>query len=471
MSHRDRSSEPDRVSTGHPEADRVLHGGFPAHSINVVMGMPGTGKTILAQQILFHNAGGERPVVYLSTLSEPLAKVLTFLQRFDFYDEPKMLDSLLYEDIGHEVLEKGAEHVADYVRDLIRRARPKLLVIDSLKAIHDMAASPLEMRRLCHRLGGILSAYDVTTFLVGEYTTDDVGTHPEFAVADGVVQLERRTSDKVDERYLRVLKLRGSAYEQGLHAFSITPAGLRVYPRLVTPAIPERYAPSLDRILTGVEGLDAVAGGGLWRGSTTLVEGSAGTGKTTIALGFALEGARRNEPSLFVNLQENPTQLEQIVGRLGSDVQESRARGLHFLYTSPVEVMIDSLIVDMFDIIQREGIRRLAIDGLTELTWAAASAERFHDYVYSMVQHFRVAGVTAMATVEASVPGFLQQRRYWTRLSALCDGLITLHHPAEIGTPERRLRIVKMRDSEHPLDMLPFVISDRGVRVSPEAES
>lgn len=352
----------ERVSTGQAELDEILHGGFPAHSINILMGAPGTGKTILAEQMLFHNADGDRPVVFLSTLSEPLSKVLTYLQRFSFYDAEKMLGAVVYEDVGGGLLEHGIGHLLERVKTLVKETQPKLLVIDSFKAVHELASSPAEMRRLAAELAGVLSASDVTTFLVGEYATGAVSEHAEFAVADGIVELSRDRMDKRDDRHIRVLKLRGSEYREGLHAFRLTRDGLRVYPRLVSPPVPTAYVAGVDRVPTGVEGLDEMLAGGLWRGSAALVLGAAGAGKTTFGLGFALAAVRRGEPALYLNFQENPTQLARTISALGVEPEDYRRQGLHLQYASPVELRIDAVMVDLFRAIREKGVRHVVID-------------------------------------------------------------------------------------------------------------
>jgi circadian clock protein KaiC len=466
------SPAPDRISTGSVETDSILHGGFPRHSINVVMGGPGTGKTVLVQQLLFHNAAADRPVAYLSTISEPLAKVLSYLQRLDFYREDALLESMIYEDIGKDILADGPEELVRLVEQLIRRRGPRLLAVDSFKAVHDLTTSAVEVRRLCFRLAALLSAYDITTFLIGEYAGEDVARLPEFAIADGIVQLERRGTEKADERYLRVLKLRGSGYAPGLHAFQITSAGVEAYPRLVTPDEPTRVRPVEEQVGTGVEGLDTLTGGGLWRGSTTLVMGASGTGKTTLGLQFALEGVRTGERTLFLNLQEGPTQLAQTIRALGVECEDYRARGFFLQYESPVELRIDALVVRLSRMIEEHGLRRVVIDGLTEVSRAATSEQRFHEYAYALTQHFRSEGVTAMLTMEgASTMRGLESSLNRSRVSSLCDGLIMLENAAGTERGGRWIRVVKMRRSHHPLEGRPFIITDRGLRVEATSDA
>ena len=224
-----------RISTGSSQADEILGGGFPTSSINIIMGQPGTGKTIFAEQLLFHNAKGDRPLLYLTTLSEPMAKVVSYAQRLRFFDVNKVGNGVMYDDLGAELSAEGPAILVPRVLELIKRLSPAVIVIDSFKAVHDLAQSTQEMRRMVSALAGVLSAYDVTAFLLGEYTQQNIEAYPEFAVADSIVQFERQALGGRDERYMRVLKLRGSRYLEGQHAFRITDDGLCVFPRLVTP--------------------------------------------------------------------------------------------------------------------------------------------------------------------------------------------------------------------------------------------
>ncbi len=457
-----------RISSGNAQADLVLGGGFPANSINIIMGEPGTGKTLFAEQLLFANANGDRPVLYLPTLSEPLSKVITYVQRLPFYREDMLGTSVLYDDIGALLNTDGIAALVPRVREAIESVQPKLIVIDSFKAIHDLSGSVSEVRRMVAELAGLLSAFATTVFLVGEYREEDVSVYPEFAVADGILEFARRKHTSRDERFLRVSKLRGSAYREGLHAFRITEAGIEVYPRFVTPSVPTSYVATRERMATGIDGLDRVIGGGLWRGTTTLVIGPSGAGKTTMGLRFALAGVAAGEPSLYVSFQENPTQLAQTVRNLGGDLQELQTQGLHMLYTSSVELQIDRIIVDLFALVESQGIRRVVLDAVGDLSQASPDMHRTQDYLYALVQQFAVNGITALFMLEdttrPSTSGAFSVATAHERLSYMCDNLILL----EMLRGERlsrRLSVFKTRGSAHDEAAHPMTISARGVRV------
>jgi circadian clock protein KaiC len=245
-----------RISTGSASADRILGGGFPLNSINMIMGEPGTGKTLFAQQLVFHNAGDDRPILYLTTLSEPLPKVVRYLQGFDFFDEEKLGTSVIYDEVGNELAEEGIGALVPKVRERIKTLRPKLIVIDSFKALHDISPSIADMRKVVHDLAGLLTAYETTTFLVGEYSEEQMAVLPEFVVADGIVELLRHESGMRDDRFFRVRKLRGSGYREGRHALRLTSGGVKIYRRLVTPRKPPDYTIVRERMTTGVDGLD-----------------------------------------------------------------------------------------------------------------------------------------------------------------------------------------------------------------------
>jgi circadian clock protein KaiC len=426
------------------------------------MGEPGTGKTLFAQQLVFHNAGGERPILYLTTLSEPLAKVVKYLQGFEFFDEAKLERDVVYDEVGSELAAAGIAALVPKVKERIKTLSPKIIVIDSFKALHDISPSIAEMRRVVHDLAGLLTAYETTTFLVGEYSQEQMAILPEFVVADGIVELLRHEAGMRDDRYFRVRKLRGSAYREGRHALRLTGSGVKIYRRLVTPRVPPDYSVPRARLSTGVAGLDAMIGGGLWQGTTTLLGGPTGAGKTTIGLQFVLEGLRLGEPGLYIHLEENPTQLSYLVQGFGADPSAS---DLHLLYHSPVELQIDSLVDDMFRLIRTRGVKRLVIDAVGDLVTAARDAQRLHDYLYALSQHFAVTGVTAVFTFETARPGITGGYAIDAPFSHLSDNILLLELRIEEDSTRRELRVLKTRGSAHDPRVRQVKITGDGLAV------
>src|SRR3954467_6312755 len=148
---RDAVAEPgDRMRSGNREADYILGGGFPVNSINIVMGHPGSGKTIFAEQLIFDNADDDRPILYFTTLSEPLAKVVRYLQGFAFFDESKLGTEVIFEDVGPQLAKEGATALVPLLEKAIKTVSPKIIVIDSFKAVHDLAASAADRRRMVY---------------------------------------------------------------------------------------------------------------------------------------------------------------------------------------------------------------------------------------------------------------------------------------------------------------------------------
>jgi len=454
-----------RLTTGNRELDYILDGGIPENSINIIMGEPGSGKTAFAEELVFANADDRRPILYLTTLSEPVDKVIKYLQQFRFFDVEKMGSAVQYEGLGAELAEKGIGALFVRLKEAIKTMSPKIIVIDSFKAIHDLVTSTQEMRLMLHEVAGLLAAYDTTVFLIGEYRHEDIATFPEFAVADGIIELARNALGTRDERYLRVFKLRGSSYQQGFHTFDISPAGLQVYPRLVSPIEAASYKRDESRTPSGVPGLDPMLAGGFWAGSATLLAGPTGAGKTTMGIQFIVEGLRRGERCLLINFQENPTQLAHQVQQIGGGLDSDARERLELLYYSAVELSIDKIVVSIFQALRRGGVRRVVIDALGDLAVAASDATRMQDYLYALVQHFAVMGVSSMLTLETDPP-VLASSEHHGRLSHMTDNIIFLELHEQDGMIGRRLRIAKARGIAHDLQWRAIQIDAEGLRVA-----
>src|SRR5256884_7694677 len=178
-----------RLSSGQPRLDAILHGGLPANAINLIIGAPGSGKTILTEQYIFHNATLDRPALYLSTVSEPFDKVIRYGQSLEFFDAKAIGERVLYEDLGVVLRDHGLPGVLSQVNDLIKEHHPGLVAIDSFKALRAFAADETELRRFLHDLAGRLTAMAASAFWVGEYDASDSNRDPEITVEIAVFRM------------------------------------------------------------------------------------------------------------------------------------------------------------------------------------------------------------------------------------------------------------------------------------------
>jgi len=455
----ERSPIDGRLTSGNEQLDRVLGGGFPAHAINLVVGPPGSGKTILAQQYVFHNATVQRPAVYLTTVSEPLEKVLRYGQSMAFFDVGAVGQGVFYEDLGELLGTTGLDGVLERIDRLIKEHRPAIIAIDSFKALHPYAGDQGEFRRFLHRLAGRLSAFPVTSLWIGEYDHDELSTAPEFAVADAIVRLSNDRIGQRELRVLRVLKLRGSGFQSGGHAYRLSDGGIEVFPRLADPVDPSAYTMPAQRISSGIAALDAMLTDGYWPGAATLVAGPSGSGKTLVGLHFVVSGARRGEPGIIATLQENPTQLERVAQGFGWSLAED---GIELLYRSPVDLLVDQWVYELLAAIERTGARRVLIDSLGDLAFAAGDEVRYREYLYSLVQRCSRQGVSLLMTFE--LPDLFQV----TRLSELgishvSDNVVLLQYLRQQARVKRTLTVLKTRASLHEPQVREFTITSEGV--------
>jgi circadian clock protein KaiC len=458
----------ERITTGIDGLDLVLEGGLPRHAVHIFAGVPGTGKSTVALQIAFRNATAGRPALYLTTLSEPLPKLIGFLQEFAFADVSRIGTEVLFDSLD-EILRENPDQLPAKLLGLIQRHRPGLIVLDSFKAIGDVISDASKWRSIMFEVAGALAAYDATALLVGEYTEREMIGLVEFAVADGVIELRREQRGSRDERFLRVAKLRGSSFLDGTHAFTLARQGVRVFPRLVGPPAPLDYVPDPQRLASGIGGLDEMIDNGWLRGSSTLVLGPSGSGKTILGLHFLRQGVAEGEPSLLVTFQETPTQLRRAIRSLGWSDRELLAAGkFDLLYRSPVELQIDTVVHEIFERIERDGVRRIVIDALGDLERAAGDPIRFSDYIYALAQHLASAGVSCMFLLETDRQsrGVLPDLRPGVEKAIyIVDNLLALGMELE-GELTRSIRILKTRGSAHDGGSHTLMISRAGLEVA-----
>jgi circadian clock protein KaiC len=467
----DRASTLERLSTGSDALDAILGGGIPTGSVTVVAGEPGSGKTVFTLQALFHHARQGKKCLYFTTLSEPALKVIRYMQLFSFFDRRLIEERIVFADLGSTLRSSGVEQALVQMIQRVESEEPHLVAIDSFKAIHDLLPSAAHGRAFVYDLAVTMAAWGATTLLVGEYTPEDIGVAPEFAIADGIVRLTTERQELTTARQLEVLKLRGANYVTGRHFFEMGADGLTFYPRVRGPEMTSEPPVDLaDRVATGVAGLDALLLGGLPRASATMVEGGTGTGKTLVGLHFLLEGARRGEPGILFTLEETPAQIRAIANNFGWKLAPLEAEGrLLISYTSPVELFTDRFLDVARRQIERVGARYAVLDSLTSLSLGVPSERRFRELVYALTKHFRVAGVTPLMTMEvAELLGTAQLTGHG--VSSTADNLILLRYVEMDGRLERAVSVLKARGTGHITELRRFLIDGRGAHVGARFE-
>lgn len=450
----------DRIPTGSKRLDEILHGGLLKNGINLIAGVPGSGKTILSQQIVFHNATKEHPALYLSTLSEPLDKILRYGESLTFFDKSAIRDGhVVYEDIGQQLGEGGLDEVLPAIDHFLKDIRPGIVVIDSFRAFHAMAADSSAFRLFLYGLLRRLTASATTSIWNAPYLRTEVLSEAEAAVADCIIAFEVKRVAEREVRVVQVLKLRGSGYQSGEHLYRITEAGVDVFPRLAETPQDKRYELRDEHTATGIKALDELLdNGGYWAGATTLIAGPSGIGKTLMGLHFLYYGAQTGEPGILATFQENETQLSRIVRSFGWSIDDPN---VHVMSRRLGEMNIDEWVYELIELAEKTGARRIVVDSLLDLMAAAGDPVRFREWVFAMTQRFTVQGVSLMMIIE--VPDLFQLQRISDHaVSHLADNVVLLQYTQEGPELARALTVLKTRAMRHRPVVHRYEITEKG---------
>lgn len=456
-----------RMTTGVPGLDVILGGGLEPGSLTVLAGAPGTGKTILAQQMCFANATDERKAIYYTTLSEPHSKLVRHLKPFDFFTSEALGPRVEYLHLGDFIRDDRPGRMEPLVEEVTRKAmdeQPVVVVIDSAKALRDFTGER-ELRMAFYDLTSRLAHTDAALLMIGEYTHAEMETDVEFALADTIIQLTYEPREPIDRRWLRVLKMRGTHHLEGKHTFRIAACGFEVFPRIETiePGEPARVT---GRIPTGVPGLDELMDGGIGAGEATVVVGPSGIGKTIFGLRFVTEGLAHDERCLYVTFQDAPDQLIKMAAAFGWNLEQARAKGTLIVHHVPLgELDLDILSSRIRADLAQGNIQRVVIDSLAEMVLAAREAERFPAYARSLTGLIRAAGASLLITSETTTLGPTPEPVGGT--SFLFHNLILMRYIEQSSETGRALNIVKMRNSRHSRHVHHFDIGDHGITVGP----
>ena len=325
----------ERVTTGISALDDVLAGGIPRGSVVFVSGLPGAGKTVAAEQMMFANADRGVRCLYITTLSEPPIKILRYASAFTFF-KPHLLEQYVhFADAGTALSTSGPDGLLARVEQLIREFRPEFLVLDSFKVLREFFDDTRDFRRFTSDLLVTLGAWEITALLIGEYTFEDIEREPEFAIADGIIHMSGSGEQQRQKRYLNIMKMRGTPAFLGAHFFKITEDGIRLYPRML-PAVTTDYGFSGKRLAPAIPGMETMLGGGVLEGTVVMIDGGSGSGKTLDGARVRRDERRPGDKCLFVTFEESPHQLRRNAAQFGWPIDDEDNPSIEFMHVSPV---------------------------------------------------------------------------------------------------------------------------------------
>ncbi len=454
------------MATGVPGLDLILNGGLEPGAVVVLAGAPGTGKTILAQQICFAVGTFAHRGVYYTTVSEPDTKLVRHLEPFSFFDGDSLGSRVEHIHLGDFLRPAQPGGLEPLVSEIVRKTleeEPAVVVVDSAKMLRDFA-DERALRGALYDLTGRFAETNTVLLLLGEYTTEELGGGVEFSLADGIIQLEYEVREPVDRRTLRIVKMRGGRDVPGRHTFQINSDGIRVFPRIETLSPTHAAAPVTGRLRSGIPGLERLMPSGMRRDDATLVMGPSGAGKTTVALRWLTQGLEDGETCLYVTFQDTASHLTDMGATFGWDLSAAQADGrLVISYVAMGDLDLDVLANTVRTNLAERPIRRIAIDSLAELVLADREWNRFPAYMRSLVGLVRAAGVSFLATSE-TVGGAVTPQSL-EGLMFLFDNVIDLRYIEESCGLGRALNIVKMRNRPHEMTLNQVTITDAGLVV------
>jgi circadian clock protein KaiC len=444
---------PAKAASGIVGLDDILRGGFPSGRILLVEGDPGVGKTTLALQFLLEGAKRGEPSVYV-TLSETREELLQVaashgwsLDGIEIFElaAPEAFTQQEQNTLFHPSEVELAE-MTKAVTDLCVRTSPRRLVFDSLSEIRLLAQSALRYRREVLALKQFFAGRNCTVLLLDDRTDKGNDGHLE-SIAHGVVSLEQLIPlYGAHRRRLRIAKMRGVDFRGGFHDFVIREGGIDVFPRLVAAEHPQPAAEGAAS--SGVPALDAMVNGGIDRGTSALFLGPPGTGKSALAIQWALAAAQRGERAAVYAFDESIATLERRSLSLGMDLPAQRAAGrLVIRQIDPAEVAPGQLTHQIRESVEKDGIRLVVIDSLNGYLNAMPEESFLVLQLHELLAYLGRRGVVTILVVTQH--GLVGTMASPIDVTYLADTVLLLRHFEAGGDLHRAISVLKKRTGGH----------------------
>ncbi len=449
-----------QVATGVNGLDEVLDGGFLRPSIVLIGGAAGTGKTTMVMQSLFNAAKTEETCLYITALSEPIATINNFMSRFSFYNLSLLgKGNIKYLPIDIEIIHEGTYAIIKEIERNIDTIKPDRIVIDPVN-VFVMGLDEEELRQFFYDFFMSMKAWNSLVLVTGEFTHKSLIKSSLSYLVDGVIYLCNEPFHERSVRYLDVLKMRGQDFSGGKHSCKITRDGFRVYPRKIPEA---RTSIMRERISSGIKGLDQMTNGGFMRGSSILLSGSSGTGKTIIGTQFIMNCLHRNGPGVIVSFDEDEIQIRENARMFGWDMEEFEKKKL-LKIISPMEFDVSELALEIYDTVEKIQAKCLLFDGIARLGRMIPQHMQFSDYMGGFVNTLKKSNITAIYTNETpNLTGATQVTG--AGVSPTMDTVILLRYVEIKSEMRKALSVLKMRGSDHDKDIRELVINKKGVEI------
>lgn len=380
--------------------DEILHGGLFAGGVYILEGPPGVGKTTLANQLAYTYARHEVSTVYVTMLAESHARMLQHMEGQDFFDRQQVNARVIYISGYRELERDGLKGVVQLLRAELLKSRASLLVIDGLVVERGAHAADESVRQFVHELQSLVSVMACTCLVLTSGTGNALSA--EQTMVDGIFSFEDHGFHWRAERRMQVRKFRGSQVIRGKHTFCITDKGLQFFPRLESLPLVEQGPPQPPvAVSMGLPMLDAVLqAGGILSGTSSVVVGHSGAGKTTMALAFA-SPSNPVQPALIMTCTETPADLQMVGDRLGLAISEAVDSGaLRIVQLGLEDESMDEMGHKMLRLVDECQARRLVVDGLAGLADTLAFPERGYRFLGRLLAELKRRGVTSLFTMD-----------------------------------------------------------------------